>query len=96
MINADMRIYNYFTYGEPNEYGQPVLSKEPAGTIKMSINTTSQSVQDNIRYKGAAYMGLTMDTKVDDTYVVEYGGEHLKVLYVNARGRFKQVFMAGI
>ena len=96
MINADMRIYNYFTYGEPDEYGQPILSKEPVGTIKMAINTTSQSIQDNIKYKGATYMGLTHDAKVDDTYVIEYGNEQLKVLYVNPHGRLRQVFMAGI
>lgn len=95
MINADMRTYNYFTYGEPDEYGQPVLSKEPVGAIKIAIYTTTQSIQGNINYKDATYIGLTHDAQVNDTYVIEYEGERLKVLYVTP-GRLKQVFMAKI
>lgn len=93
MINADMRLYNYFTLGEENEAGQRLPSKEPVGQIKMAINISSQSVQNNINYTGATYVGLT-HAKVDDTYVIEYGDERLKVLYVNNKGRLNQVFMA--
>ena len=93
MINADMRLYNYFTFGEKDEYGQAQLSKNPVGQVKMAINITSQSVQDNINYKDSQYVGLT-HAKVDDTYVIEYGDERLKVLYVNPTGRFNQVFMS--
>lgn len=93
MINANMRDYDYFTYGEPDEYGQPVLSKEPVGAVKMTIYTTGQSIQDNINYKDATYLGLTHDAKVNDTYVIKYGEERLKVLYVTP-GRLNQVFMA--
>lgn len=102
MINADMRDYNYFTYGEPDEYGQQTLIKDEhgtpvvQGTIKIAINTTNQSIQDNIQYKGATYIGLTHDAKVNDTYVLDYKEGLLKVLYVNPHGRFKQVFMANI
>ena len=103
MINAQMREYNYFLYSsEPDLYGQLVLIKdedgEPAvqGTIKMSINHTSTSIQDNINYKDANYSGLTLSHKVDDTYVIQYGGERLKVLYVVPNGRYRQVFMAKI
>ena len=92
MINSDMKIYNYYTYGELDTYGQPTLSEEVQGTIKMAINITSQSIQDNVNYKGANYMGLTLGP-VDDTYVIQYGNERLKVLYVNPKGRYKQVFM---
>lgn len=96
MINADMRNYNYFTYGEPDEYGQRKLSEEAQGTIKMAINNTSQSIQGNIKYKDATYLGLTQ-AEVNDTYVIDYGEEGLlKVLYVNPHGRYKQVFMASI
>ena len=35
MVNTDMRTYNYQTYGELNEYGQPGLNEE-IGTIKMA------------------------------------------------------------
>lgn len=96
MISANMRSYNYFTYGEPDEYGQAKLGKEPQGAIKIAIFTTSQSIQDNINYKGATYLGLTYDAKVNDTYVIEYGKEQLKVLYVATAGRYKQVFMVNI
>lgn len=92
MINCDMRSYNYFTLGDDNGYGSPQLSTEPKGTLKMAVNTTSQSVQDNIQYKGATYIGLTHDY-VDDSYVVALGELKLKVLYVQPKGRFKQVFM---
>ena len=93
MINADMRLYNYFTLGAEDEYGQLVQSTKPVGQIKMAINLSSQSVQDNINYTGANYIGLT-HAKVDDTYIIEYGEERLKVLYVTDKGRLKQVFMA--
>lgn len=92
MINANMRLYNYFTLGEDDGYGQPALSTDPVGQIKMAINLTSQSVQDNINYKEAQYMGLT-HAKVDDTYIIEYGNVRLKVLYVNEMGRYNQVFL---
>lgn len=93
MINRDMRIYNYFTFGEDNGYGVPTLSSSPIGTILISIYTTSQSVQENINYTNAAYMGLTHDTNVNDTYVIEYEGKRLKVLYIQPKGKYKQVFM---
>ena len=93
MINSDMRYYDYFTFDGLNAYGQPQLSAQTKGTIKIAINTTSQSVQDNIRYKDATYIGLTHDAAVNDTYVIQYGKEKLKVLYINPKGRYKQVFM---
>lgn len=99
MINADIRPYNYFTIGEQDEYGQPQLpaaDAEPEGIIKMAINITSQSIQENIKYKDAAYMGLTQNANVDDTYIIQYGNERLKVLYVQPKGRYKQVFMKNL
>lgn len=95
MINAAMRSYTYFTFGTENEYGQAQLSSEPKGQIKMTINLTSQSVQDNINYMNAQYVGLT-HADIDDTYVIQFGDEKLKVLYVNPFGRLKQVFMAAL
>lgn len=95
MINANMRLYDYFTFGKDNGYGQAQLSAEPVGQIRMAINLTSQSVQDNINYKDAQYVGLT-HAKVDDTYVIQFGEERLKVLTVNPFGRLTQVFMARI
>lgn len=95
MINADMRLYDYFLYEGKDAYGSPVLSDAPKGSIRMTINITSQSIQDNINYSGASYMGLTYSL-LDDSYVIQYGEEKLKVLYINSKGRLNQVFMAKI
>lgn len=103
MINAQMRTYDYYLYNdEPDIYGQFTLIKgedgEPTvmGTIKLAINNTTTAIQDNIRYKDATYIGLTQDKHINDTYVIQYGEERLKVLYVNPQGRYRQVFMNSI
>ena len=93
MINTDMRTYNYFTLGENNGYGMPSISNLPIGTVKMAINSTSQAVQDNILFKDASYIGLTHSKKIDDTFIIQYGDERLKVLYVVPKGRLTQVYM---
>jgi hypothetical protein len=90
-----MRIYDYFTFGASNNYGEQVLSSEPVGKVKMAINITSQSIQDNINYQNSEYMGLSYSL-LDDNCVVQYGEKKLKVLYVNDKGRLKQIFMAEI
>lgn len=92
MINPNMRSYDYFTFGEVDIYGQPTLSETPKGKIKMSINLLNQAISDNILYNNATYVGLTMQ-EVNDTFVIKYGTEKLKVLYVNPHGRFKQVYL---
>lgn len=94
-----MRFYDYFTLGEKDAYGQPQMPDAdaiPTGKVKISINTTSQSIQDNIRYKDASYLGLTLDANINDTYIIKYNGELLKVLYINPNGRFKQVFLKNL
>jgi hypothetical protein len=96
MINTDMRLYDYFTFGEEDSYGMPQLSETPKGQIKMTINISSQGTQDNILFKDCSYIGLTQDANVNDTYVIRYGKGKLKVLYVNPKGRYKQVFMGEI
>lgn len=96
MISTDMRTYDYYTYEAPNSYGQVLLSPEVQGTIKMAINITSQAIQDNINYKDCSYIGLTHNTEVNDSFVIQYGEEKLKVLYVNPRGKLKQVFLKKI
>lgn len=98
MINTDMRVYDFFTLGLEDEYGQRPMPSEdavPVGTVKMAINISSQSIQDNINYQNANYVGLT-HANVDDTYIIQYGEERLKVLYVNPKGRLKQVYMATV
>lgn len=93
MINTNMRLYNYSTFGADDGYGMPQLSTTPKGQIKMSITIASQSIQDNILFKDCTYTGLTHDANVDDTYVIDYEKGKLKVLYVNPQGRYKQVFL---
>ena len=93
MINTDMRAYNYFTLGKNNGYGIPSISDLPIGTVKMAINSTSQAVQDNILFKDASYIGLTHSKKIDDTFIIQYGNERLKVLYVVPKGRLTQEYM---
>lgn len=94
MIYADMRYYDFLTLGELDDYGQPTISEEPVGQVKMAIYTVSQSTQDNVLYENATYIGLTNDAEIDDKYVILDGEERLKVLYVQPRGRYKQVYMA--
>ena len=94
MITTEMRQYNYFTFGAYDEYGQPMISKEPIGQIKMAIYITSQSIQDNVLFEDSSYIGLTADKDINSTYSIQYGEERLKVLYVNPKGRYKQVYMA--
>jgi hypothetical protein len=88
-----MRLYNYYSFGEDNGYGMPQLSEEPEGKIKISINISSQSIQDSILFKDCSYVGLTHDKNINDSYVIEYGSSKLKVLYVNPVGRYKQVYL---
>ena len=95
MINTEMRLYNFYTLGEPNAYGQAQISAEVQGQIIMAIFISSQGVQDNINYKDCKYIGLTTGA-IDDTYIIQYGEEKLKVLYVNPKGRYKQVFLGEI
>lgn len=92
MINTDMRNYDYFTIGSDNEYAISTVSDEPIGTIKMAINISSQSTQENVNYNDCQYIGLT-HADINDTYIIQYGDERLKVLYINPKGRYKQVFM---
>ena len=93
MINSNMREYNYYLYSGNDGYGQVSVTDEVQGTVKMSIHNISTSTQDNILYKDATYLGLTLNKAVDDTYVIEYGKERLKVLYIVPQGRYRQVFM---
>ena len=95
MINADFRTYDYYTYTDNSGYGQPQLSKEATGSIKIAINSISTSITDNVRYKDATYLGLTHQA-IDARCVIQYGEERLKVLYVVPKGRLKQVFMKNL
>lgn len=94
MINNDMRNYEYFLLEDYDEYGQPTQSEQAQGTVQLAIYVLSQSVSDTLLYKDASYIGLTYPTiEIDDTFIIKYGEEKLKVLYIQPRGAFKQVFL---
>lgn len=92
MIGTKSRFYKYTKYSDRNAYGQQTLPNEPTGEVKIAIFTTSQSIQDNINYKDANYIGLTFSSLLDDNCVIHYGDRKLKVLYINPEARVKQVF----
>lgn len=99
MINSSMRNYDYYLLGDDNGYGQITLIRDDEanpvkqGEIKISINILTKAVTDNIRYSNASYIGLTQDRNINDSYVIQYGDELLKVQYVNTDGRYTQVFL---
>ena len=89
-----MRNYEYFLLEDYDEYGQPTQSEQAQGTVQLAIYVLSQSVSDTLLYKDASYIGLTYPTiEIDDTFIIKYGEEKLKVLYIQPRGAFKQVFL---
>ena len=92
MINNDMRDYNYFLIGDYDEYGQRTLTETPQSKNKMAINKLTQTVSDTSPYSEASYIGLT-NSDINDTYIIQYGEEKLKVLYIQPRGTLKQVFL---
>lgn len=96
MISADMRLYNFFTYGADDGYGMPTLAEDVQGQIKIAIYISSQSVQDNINFAGANYVGFTNDKNINDKYVIDYEGKKLKVLYINPKGRYKQIYLGAM
>lgn len=93
MINSRMQEYDYYLLTEDNGYGQLTISKEKQGTVKLSISTITKAVLDDVRYSEANYLGLTYDKNINDTYVIKYGDELLKVQFVIPDGRYTQVFM---
>lgn len=96
MIMSKMRLYDYWLISVNEEYGQEVLpdaDAEPTGKVKLSIYPTSTGTQDNILYSNCSYVGLTFDAGIDDKYIIQYGKERLKVMYIQPIGRFKQAFM---
>lgn len=93
MISRDIKTYNFFTFGEKDEYGQAKLSDEIQGQVKMAIYISSQAVQDNINFQDCNYIGLTQDKNVNDSYVIEYLDQRLKVQYVNPHGRYKTIYL---
>lgn len=88
-----MKEYNYSTLGSKNEYGQEIetLAQD---TVKLAIYSVSNTIGTNINYKDATYIALTHNKSINDTYIIHYGEEKLKVLYTIPSGRYTQVFLS--
>lgn len=96
MINSNMRNYDYWKITLNEEYQQeviPAAETPTAGKVKLSIYPTSTGTQDNILYSNCAYIGLTFDADIDETYIIQYEKERLKVKYKQPYGRYKQVYL---
>lgn len=94
MITTQMRNYNYYMITDKiDEYGQP-QTIEAEGVVKMAINFANEQVTTNHLYSGATYVGLTLNKEIDESYIIQYGEEKLKVTYANKVGRYNQVFLA--
>lgn len=96
MVNTQMRKYTYKKITEIiDDYGQPTI-EEVEGTIKIAINFINETISENSLYSDAQYVGLTLNKNIDSTYIINYEGESLKVLYINPAGKYKQVFMSKV
>ena len=96
MIYSNMRLYDYWLVSVNEEYAQEIMPSAddtPTGKVKLSIYPTSTGTQENILYANCSYVGLTFDAEIDDKYIIQYGTERLKVMYIQPIGRYKQVYM---
>jgi hypothetical protein len=94
MLATQMREYSYSRLiDEVDEYGQP-QTIEAEGVVKMAINFASEQVTANNLYSGASYVGFTLNKEVDETYIIQYKENKLKVTYANNLGRYNQVYLA--
>lgn len=94
MLATQMREYSYSRLiDEVDEYGQP-QTIEAEGVVKMAINFANEQVTTNNLYSGASYVGFTLNKEVDETYIIQYKENKLKVTYANNLGRYNQVYLA--
>lgn len=94
MISNSMTDYTYSTLGDKDEYGQESETLEAQGTIKLAIYSLTNTIGANIKYKDATYLALTHNKTINDSFVIHYGDEKLKVLYTIPAGRYNQVFLS--
>lgn len=94
MINSLMKKYSYYLLPDADEYGQQVLKDDaaPAGVIEIAITERSKGLSDSNLYSAAQYIGLTLNS-IDDKYIIQYGEDKLKVIYVTPSTRYSQAFL---
>lgn len=96
MIAAQMREYTYTRLlNEFDDYGQP-QRRENEGKVKMAINFANEQITANNLYSSASYVGFTLNKEVNESYIINYNGQKLKVTYAIPLGRYNQVFLARV
>lgn len=93
MIQSNMKLYNYRTLGELDEYGTEQISKQVSGQVKLSIFLQTKQLSDNSIYKDVQFTALTNDKDINEKYLIEYNNMLLKVLYINDLGRYRQIYL---
>ena len=93
MIQSNMKLYNYYTLGELDDYGTNQVSKQIKGKVKLSIFLQTKQLSDNSIYKEAQFTALTNDKNINEKYLIEYNNMLLKVLYINDLGRYRQIYL---
>lgn len=94
MIYPNIRTYDFYLYEDKGAYGQPALSEDVKGQVKMAVYSSNKSVTGSIQYAGGDYVGLTHDKDISDKYVIQYGDVKLKVLYtISCPNHLTQVMM---
>ena len=96
MIATKMREYKYFRYVGEDEYGQAKLSDKPIGTVKVAIYLISEQPDGTIKFCKGMYQGVTLDKEIDDTYVIKYGKQLLKVTSVTPSNLYRIVYLTRI
>ena len=93
MIQSNMKLYNYYTLSEIDDYGTNQISKQISGQVKLSIFLQTKQLSDNSIYKEAQFTALTNDKDINEKYLIEYNNMLLKVLYINDLGRYRQIYL---
>lgn len=96
MIQNNMKLYNYYTLGELDDYGTNQSSEEVKGQVKLSIFLQTKQLSDNSIYKETQFTALTNDKDINEKYLIEYNEKLLKVLYINDLGRYRQVYLGSV
>lgn len=96
MIQNNMKLYNYYTLGELDDYGTNQASEEVKGQVKLSIFLQTKQLSDNSIYKETQFTALTNDKDINEKYLIEYNEKLLKVLYINDLGRYRQVYLGSV
>ena len=93
MIQSNMKLYNYYTLGEFDDYGTEQVSKQVSGQVQLSIFLQTKQLSDNSIYKDVQFTALTNDKDINEKYLIEYNNMLLKVLYINDLGRYRQIYL---